>query len=323
MPTVNGQPSKTQAMFSTPILFLIFNRPETTKLVFEEIRKRKPEKLFIGADGPRPTHTDDEIRCRQCIEIVSAVDWECEVTTLFRSKNLGCGAAPAAAITWFFQHVTEGIILEDDCVPNDSFFDYASALLKFYREDKDIMMICGTSYQPRPLNNDSFYFSLYPHVWGWATWRRAWERYSFDISGETEAERAAVIRRTFHNARERKLWVNNMKMIINGLDAWDYQLMYWMWKNDAKCIVPWKNMIANIGFGHQATHTFDSNSAQFAMPQHELKAIHFPKTKALHKRADEFERYHILIDPAGVHFKKRFAAAARRLKRILGYVEKK
>ena len=309
---------KSTSMFSTPVLFLIFNRPDTTRIVFEQIRKRKPEKLFIAADGPRTKHPPDKLLCARCIEIVSAVDWECEVKTLIRTQNMGCGAAPASAITWFFQQVTEGIILEDDCVPNDSFFDYAASLLQFYRENPEIMMICGTSYQPHPLNDDSFYFSRYPHVWGWATWRRAWERYNFDLSGESEAERAAVISKTFPNAREQKLWRDNMRMIINGLDAWDYQLMYWMWKNDAMCIVPWRNMISNIGFGKHATHTSDSGSAQSAMPQYDIKEIHFPQTIALNPDADRYERSHIFIDPAGVYLKKRLAAAFRRLKRIFG-----
>ena len=299
-------------MFSTPILFLIFNRPQTTEKVFEEIRKQKPKHLFISADGPRENNQHDVELCKTTRNIVSKIDWECEVKTLFSDKNMGCGLAPATGMTWFFEQVEEGIILEDDCIPNSSFFDYCETLLNKYRDNTNIMMVCGTSYQPKPLNNDTYYFSKYPHVWGWATWKRAWKNYSFKLDGETNETRRDVIERTFTNNRERKFWENNMRMIINGLDAWDYQFMYWMWKNNGTCIVPWQNMISNIGFGAHATHTHDSNSNQSQMVQHQLSIIKHPQHIKVNTKADDYERGHILIGTEYKYYLNRLRAVAGR-----------
>ncbi|HEY8929504.1 MAG TPA: nucleotide-diphospho-sugar transferase [Mucilaginibacter sp.] len=302
-------------MFNTPVLFLIFNRPGQTQHTFDAIRSQRPAQLFIAADGPR--HAADEPLTARCREIVSNVDWDCEVKTLFRTENLGCGAGPANAITWFFEQVEAGIILEDDCVPNKSFFSYCTELLEKFRNDPRIMVISGTSYQIRPLNNDTYYFSKYIHVWGWASWRRAWSRYSFSLADEDEQTRRMVIHQAFSNWRERRLWVYNMKIIVNGLDAWDYQLMYWLWKNDGLAVVPWKNMVSNIGFDEQATHTFDGRSFQANMPRHEIIHIKHPEKVNLHKNADRYERYHILIPPGYRYILQRIHAAAKRLARIL------
>ena len=282
-------------MLNTPILFLIFNRPDTTEKVFAEIRKQQPRYLFIAADGPRKNKPDDVVLSNKCKQIVSKIDWDCQVETLYQVNNLGCGFAPATAITWFFSKVEEGIILEDDCIPNDSFFKFCESLLIEHRNNINVMMICGTSYQPKPLNNDTYYFSKYPHAWGWATWKRAWANYNFKLDNESEETRALVIKNTFTNNRERSMWVGNIKMIINGLDAWDYQWMYWIWKNNGLCAVPWRNMISNIGFGVNATHTFDSNSNQSRMVQHKIEGIHHPKHIAVNTKADQYERHAILI----------------------------
>ena len=304
-------------MKSTPVLLLIFNRPDTTRKVFEEIRRQQPKYLFIAADGPRADKAGDIRLCAEAREAVSGIDWDCEVKTLFRTANLGCGAAPAAAISWFFEHVAEGIILEDDCIPNASFFEFCGTLLEKYRADPRIMMICGTSYQAKALNADTYYFSRYPHAWGWATWSRAWAHYDFNLDGESELTRSAVVRHTFTHLRERKLWVHNLKHITNGLDAWDYQWMYWIWKNRGLCITPWKNMVSNIGFGPQATHTYDAGSAQARMTQHDLAGIRHPETVRVHAAAERYERFHILISSDRQYFRQRLSAAVARLQRII------
>lgn len=285
-------------MFSTPILMILFNRPDATAQVFEQIRRQKPQKLFIAADGPRDGNARDIENCRMARNAVVNIDWDCEVSLLYHDNNLGCGRAPAAAMSWFFSKVNEGIILEDDCLPNDSFFYYCEALLSRYRDEQQVMMICGTSYQPQALNADTYYFSRYPHAWGWATWKRAWANYKFELSSEVEAERLAVLNNVFTTRREVKLWKNNLKMIDNGLDAWDYQWMYWMWKHNGVCIIPWKNMIANIGFGENATHTTDQLSGQSKMERYEITELRHPATIAVNEQADRFERYHILLEPS-------------------------
>jgi hypothetical protein len=307
-------------MFETPILFLIFNRPNTTVKVFEKIRELKPKYLYVGADGPRPNYPNDALLCAETRNIVSIIDWDCQVKTLFNKRNLGCGLSPANAISWFFEHVEEGIILEDDCLPNSSFFKYCESLLGYYRNNEKVMMICGTSYQPKALNIDTYYFSKYPHIWGWATWKRAWAKYKFSFDTESNQAISSVIKKEFKHNRERYLWNENMQLIKNGLDAWDYQLMYWMWKNDGLCIVPWRNTIANIGFGLHATHTIDADSSQSKMTQYEVSNIIHPKKVINDKKADKYERYHILIDSDFKYYVKKLKAVADRLRKLINKV---
>lgn len=304
-------------MRDTPVLLLIFNRPEQTRRVFEVIRRQAPKLLFIAADGPRPGNKKDPELVKECRQITTMIDWDCTVQTRFRESNLGCGAAPADAISWFFGQVDEGIILEDDCEPNDSFFDYCHAVLQKYRDDPSIMAVCGTSYQPKPLDQNSYYFSRYVHVWGWATWSRAWSKYNFDLSGEDVRTRQNVIDNTFFNPRERRLWAHNMRSIINGLDAWDYQWMYWIWKNNGLVIIPWKNMVSNIGFGELATHTLDADSPQANIHRHELSELIHPDKIGAHRGAERYERYHILIPSAYDYYKGRLTAIFKRIKRLL------
>ncbi len=300
-------------MQSPPVLFLIFNRPDTTREVFETIRRQKPTLLFVAADGPRTNVPDDVALCNAARSIISKVDWECEVKTLFSEKNMGCGLAPATGITWFFEHVDEGIILEDDCIPNDSFFEYCGTLLGRYRDSEEVMMICGTSYQPRPLNRDTYYFSKYPHVWGWASWKRAWAGYNFVLDAEPEAARTAVIKATFKNSREQQFWENNFRMIIKGLDAWDYQWMYWVWKKGGVCVVPWQNLVANIGFGSHGTHTLDRSSSQAQMAQFDIPVIRHPRRIVINRKADIYERNQILVGSDLTYYLRKIRSAAGRV----------
>src|SRR5258708_3549575 len=174
-----------ESSFNTPILFLIFNRPFPTRRVFAEIRKARPAKLFVAADGPRPDKPEDLETCRETREIIKDIDWPCEVQTLFRDKNLGCGVAVSGAITWFFQNVEQGIILEDDCLPDPSFFPFCTELLERYKDDERILLISGNFLQQKNkkfMVKASYYGTLIPHLWGWASWRRAWAKYDFNLT---------------------------------------------------------------------------------------------------------------------------------------------
>ncbi len=237
-------------MFDTPILFLIFNRPDLTEKSFDSIKKIKPQRLFIAADGPRRGNILDEFatqESRNCV--LSSIDWECDLRILFRKENLGCGVAVSSAISWFFEQVEEGIILEDDCLADMSFFKYCNVLLDKYRFDEEILHINGSNHQFGIKRGFSdYYFSIYPHVWGWATWKRAWERYDFIMRDMEFYQKVKIFKKYAQ--------ISLMNSVYNGdVDTWDIQWAYSVLKNRGLVITPNINLISNIGFGETATHT--------------------------------------------------------------------
>lgn len=245
-------------MFNTPVLFLVFNRPDTTAQVFAQIRAVQPKYLFVAADGPR-MHKEGEAKlCQEVRAIATAIDWDCELKTLFREQNLGCGKAVSEAITWFFNEVEEGIILEDDCLPDLSFFHFASAMLKRYNVNDRVMHIAGVNFQNGKVRGDGdYYFSKYPHVWGWATWRRAWSKYEYKLLGLEKFQRNSLSHQFFHSESEKAFWMNTWKQMQEGkIDTWDYQWAFAVMSNQGYCIIPNHNLISNIGFRADATHTF-------------------------------------------------------------------
>ncbi len=241
----------------TAVLFLIFNRPDTASQVFEAIRRARPPRLYVAADGPRKERPGEAELCRRTREIVNGVDWECEVHTLFRDENLGCGRAVSGAIGWFFSQEPEGIVLEDDCLPHPDFFPYCEELLARYRDDRRVAFISGNNFDfGTPDRRTSYYFSAYSHVWGWAAWRRSWELYDFSLAGRTLPEFRAVLRNLFLTPTERRHWENIfMKMKLGKIDTWDYQFSISLMSAGALCIIPAVPLIRNIGFTPDATHT--------------------------------------------------------------------
>ena len=278
-------------MFQTPILFLIFNRPDTTKRVFESISSIKPAKLYIAADGARKDKLGEDLLCEDTKSIIDLIDWECEVKTLFRTENLGCKIAVSSAIDWFFENEEQGIILEDDCLPNESFYNYCETLLNYYVSDERIMHISGNNFQDGIVRGiGTYYFSNYNHIWGWATWKRAWKAYNVDLSFLTETEIETLIEKQFDTKKERLFWNNIFKKVINKtIGTWDYQWTYAVWKNNGLSILPNKNMIANIGFNNNGTHTSGvdilglSNMKTFSIS----KIIH-PTEIEINKKADKY-----------------------------------
>ena len=248
--------------FETPILFLVFNRPETTAQVFQTIKNVKPRQLFVAADGPRKDKNGESELCREVRQIATQIDWECELKILFREENLGCGKAVSEAITWFFEHVEEGIILEDDCLPSLSFFHFCDKTLTKYRNNLKIMHIGGCNFQQGVRRGYSdLYFSKIPHVWGWATWKSAWEKYKYSISHISTKELDKVVLCNTKQAELRIYWKSVFnKMISEPLDTWDYQWHFAIWENNGLSITPNMNLISNIGFGVNATHTFDTDA---------------------------------------------------------------
>jgi hypothetical protein len=245
--------------YRIPILFLIFNRPECTAATFAAISKIKPEKLYIAADGPRTGKTGEDVLCEKTRDIVKKIDWDCEAKTLFRESNLGCKDAVSSAITWFFQNEEMGIILEDDCLPRESFFPFCEELLIKYKDDDRIWHIDGTTSQSG-VAGTSYQFSKYCLIWGWATWRRAWKNYDKQIKGFPEFKEKEIINSIWNKIEVRKYWLANLELAYNDkIDTWDFQWAYTVWTNNGMSIRPHVNLVKNIGFSADATHTVTAN----------------------------------------------------------------
>lgn len=242
----------------SPILFLTFNRINTTEKVFKVIKEVKPSKLYLASDGHRETKPNEEnvvLSVRNFL--IKNIDWQCEIKTLFREKNLGCGKAVSDAIDWFFRSEEAGIILEDDCLPTISFFRFCDELLEKYADDERIMHISGDNFQNGKLRGSgSYYFSRISHIWGWATWRRAWRLYDFEIKSLDNFIDQKVFLDIWQNRRISKYWLKQFKKVSKGeIDTWDYQWNYCLIINNGLSILPNVNLVENIGFSSEATHT--------------------------------------------------------------------
>ena len=274
----------------TPILFLIFNRPDTTQIVFNEIRKAKPKWLFIAGDGPRKDRLEDTRLCQKTRTIVDQVDWDCEVSTFFRDENLGCKYAVSSAIDWFFSNVDEGIILEDDCVPDQSFFPFCEALLEKYRDDERIMMISGANFQfGREKTDDSYYFSRYFHIWGWATWKRAWKLYDKEMKAWPEIRENGYLHNILYDKRLVRYWEAIFNSVYNGsISTWDYQWVFSCWVQGGLSIIPNRNMVSNIGFDQRSTHTKGKDIRANMQTENMVFPLNHPKYLIRNAHADRF-----------------------------------
>jgi hypothetical protein len=249
---------KPDGQISAPVLFMIFNRPWETRKTLASIREVRPRQLYIACDGPRRTKPGERETVEHLRkEVLHQIDWPCDVKTLFRTENLGCKQAVIGAITWFFSEVEEGIILEDDCVPVPSFFWFCEILLDRYKNDTRIWHITGDNFQQQPISeNADYFYSKYPHIWGWATWRSRWLAYDGDLTLFSAEQAEKIFKTTFGHRFLVDYWVKIMKRIHAGeVDTWDYQWMYTVWKNKGLTVAPNKNLITNIGFNQLATHT--------------------------------------------------------------------
>lgn len=308
-------------VLNTSVLFIVFNRPDTTQRVFEAIRQAQPRQLFIAADGPRINNPADAEKCRQVQAIVNGVDWNCEVKTLFRETNLGCKYAVSTAIDWFFAHVEEGIILEDDTVPDPTFFAYCTSLLSHYRHVSEVMHISGVNFQfGRTRGRASYYFSKYAHVWGWASWRRAWNCYDVHMAGFPDFVEQRL-QALFKSREELNFWVSVFRLIIeNKVDTWDMQWLYAVWKHHGVCITPNVNLISNIGFGEGATHTVQQQSRLANMATGPMPTpLKHPAAVAVDHKADDYVFTHAIHVKPDV-----FASTTNRIKALIpGTLRKK
>lgn len=274
---------------TTPVALLIFARPDTTERVFSAIRQGKPSMLFVIADGPRPGRPDEAEKCAQARAIVERVDWPCAVLTDYAETNLGHRRRVASGLDWVFSTVEEAIILEDDCVPDATFFPFCDQLLEKYRDDERIAQISGINFllgaKTLPYSYD---FSRTPYTWGWATWRRAWKHYDATMKLWPLLRDEGRLPDVFGDARSARALRKPYEKIYQGEPRiWDYQWSFACYTQSMLSVVPNVNLVSNIGFGADATHTlFASRIAHLPTEAMEFPLAHPPYVV----RDSQFER---------------------------------
>lgn len=245
-----------------PIAFFVFNRPEVTQAVFERIALAKPPVLLLIADGPRSHVANEAEKCARVRQIISSIDWPCEIHKNFSEQNLGCKRRLSSGLDWVFSTVEEAIVLEDDCLPEPSFFRFCEEMLDRYRDDERVMMVSGDCFLPPDFpfggkkGGYSYYFSRNPHIWGWASWRRAWEKYDLEMKLWPELKSIGFLNDLLPDEKSVKYWTNTFDAVYSGkVNTWDFQWHFAQWVNHGFSIAPAQNLITNIGFGVDATHT--------------------------------------------------------------------
>ncbi|MBE9166073.1 glycosyltransferase family 2 protein [Pleurocapsales cyanobacterium LEGE 06147] len=261
----------------TPVALVIFNRPDTTEKVFEAIRRAKPPKLFVIADGPRVDRPKEAEKCAASRAIIKRVDWDCEVIENYSDINLGCGRRIASGLSWVFEQVEQAIILEDDCLPAPSFFRFCDELLEKYQDDERIMTIGGYNGLGKwKSNKQSYHFSFCPVPWGWASWSRAWRYFDYDIKAWADREVKQQLKKFIANDFQYREMAKNFEKAYRkekGYDFWGYQWFFAVMANSGLTILPSVNLISNIGFGSNATHLKSSHSVDANSP---LYSLQFP-----------------------------------------------
>jgi hypothetical protein len=297
-------------MFNTPILFLIFNRPDTTAIVFDKIKQQKPSRLYIAADGAREGKEGEKQKCEAARQIVlEGIDWDCQVKTLFREENLGCGSAVSQAISWFFEHVEQGIILEDDCLPDESFFKFCELLLDKYAGTKEVMSISGTNLLPNGWKAEKqSYLFAHGGIWGWATWKRAWSLYDYNMPAWGSKTNRDKIKKAIKNHN----WFSYYRGLFEAghqktLNTWDVQWFHCILNNGGVAIIPSINLVRNIGFGPGATNTTGTDGPYSKL---KINQIEFPLKHLAKIELDE--KYLRASYKSIIDYKSTFSAAKRR-----------
>ena len=295
------------------MLIVAFNRPEVTAEVFAAIRVVQPGKVFFAVDGARRNRAGERERVLAVQALQDSIDWPCEVQTLFRDTNLGCKIAVSEAISWFFSAVDAGIVLEDDCVADPSFFQFAALLLDRYRDDERVWMISGDNFQlGRERTQYSYYASRFTHIWGWASWRRAWQRYDHAMKRWPELRDSGWLERFLGDREAAHYWTRIFDETHGERNAsWAYRWTYSAWINDALTLIPAVNLVSNIGFGGQATHTLNRRNPFAALPAGTMTfPLKHPPSLERNAAADAFTQSTMFRNPP---LWKRIAARSLRM----------
>jgi len=281
-----------------PVLFLVFKRPETTKRVFQAIRAAKPPRLYVAADGPRPGYEGEAEKCEKARKTATDVDWPCDVKVLFRDENLGCGPAVKSAIDWFFENEEMGIILEDDVLPKPSFFPFCEELLHRYKTDTRIGMISGNNHAGYIPYNDSYFFSKYKMIWGWATWKRSWDVMDFEMSWLQSPCANMIIKNMGHGKASEKHWLRIIDLLQKmRVNSWAYRWFFSLAAQNLLCIFPRYNLAANIGYGAESTHTPGKAPRAYVDAQDIEFPLHHPQFVIANTDHDRLLEKKILVPP--------------------------
>jgi hypothetical protein len=212
----------------------------------------------VAADGPRSDRPDEGAKCQATRAVIDSIDWPCELFKNYSENNMGCGPRPASAISWVFEHEERAIILEDDCIPDPTFFPFCEELLERYKDDQRIMQICGTNHVDEHLEiHESYLFSKYSQCWGWATWKRAWDLFDYEMTTWPEYQSRNMLQNIVQSPKEIEYWDNNLANVFAGdQSVWDVRWLFCIWSNHGLCVIPKSNLISNVGFCAGATHTF-------------------------------------------------------------------
>lgn len=274
-----------------PILLLLFNRPGYTKKLIQALEIVKPQNLYVVIDGPREGNKTDIQNVQLCTNLVNEINWGGEKTVLVRTENYGCGRGVSNAISWFFQKVSRGIILEDDCIPSPSFFSFCSKMLDLYQNDQRIMHISGTRWSEEYQIDFPYFFSTIGHIWGWATWRRAWDLYDFEMNDWSSFKTSKTFYEVNPDPNFRQYWVKTFDRFLNEptKSTWDYQWQYTLFKSQGLAIVPRLNLISNIGEQGVHSSTKQSNVHQRKVSQ-DFTIADINQTVAVNNK---FDTYHV------------------------------
>lgn len=299
------------------VALLIFKRPDTTAKVFEAIRQVQPQKLLVIADAPREDRSGEAEQCAATRAIIERVDWECEVFKNYSEVNLGCAKRVSSGLDWVFEIVDEAIIIEDDCIPHPSFFRFCQELLQRYRDDRRIMSIAGSNFQfGRKVTDYSYYHSVYHDCWGWATWKRAWKHFDFEMKLWSELRETSFLQDHLLDANVAQYWQQKFDLAYESQrDTWFYRWLYSCWVQSGIALVPDTNLVSNIGFGASATHTVDQD--RYAnLPTAEISfPLKHPSFMFLNREADRLNflnRCHISLQTRFVRKMKRLSSSISR-----------
>lgn len=282
-------------MLKTPIVLIIYRRPESTRGIVNDIRKVRPKTVFVVADGPK--NKADEKNCELARDEIEKINWECKVYKKYSSKNRGIRKNVVSGLNWVFSKVERAIVLEDDLKVDTSFFRYCEELLDKYENDKRIISITGSNFlNGRIRLKDSYFFSRYVYSWGWATWKRAWVLYDSEMLDWQKFRKHGFLEDYFHNFTTALYW----RYIFNtarSVDTWDFQWSFTAFKHRMLTAVPSVNLISNVGYGATATHTakksnfleLSTNSLQFPLKH--------PRKVERNREADFITEWTIYLNP--------------------------